>query len=60
MEVLDGQLKPKQVSERIDRSNLIAIAQRLLNLTYSVSGKDLPAAIDTELVKLPGGKDFRF
>ena len=58
VEILDGNLKPKQVSARIDRQNIIAIAQRLLDLTYSVSAKDLPAAIDIYLAELPGGEDW--
>ena len=58
VELLDGNLKPKQVSERIDRNHLIAIAMRLLDLTYQYSAKDLPAAIDTYLAELPGGKDW--
>lgn len=57
VEVLDGQLKPKQVSEKINRNQLIQIAQNLLALTYTVSARDLPAAIDTELAELPGGAD---
>ncbi|AFZ33591.1 protein of unknown function DUF29 (plasmid) [Gloeocapsa sp. PCC 7428] len=57
VEVLDGQLKPKQVSEKINRNQLILIAQKLLALTYTVSARDLPAAIDTELAELPGGAD---
>lgn len=57
VEVLDGQLKPKQVSEKINRNQLILIAQNLLALTYTVSARDLPTAIDTELAELPGGAD---
>jgi hypothetical protein len=58
VEVLDGELKPKQVSERINRNQLIEISQRLLNLTYEYSAKDLLAAIDTYLAELPGGEDW--
>lgn len=58
VEILDGNLKPKQVSERIDRNQLIAMSQRLLDLTYEYSAKDLPAAIDTYLAELPGGEDW--
>ena len=58
VEVLDGQLKPKQVSERINRNQLIEISQRLLNLTYESSAKDLPIAVDTYLAELPGGEDW--
>lgn len=58
VEVLDGQLKPKQVSERINRNQLIEISQKLLDLTYEYTAKDLPAAIDTYLAELSGGEDW--
>ena len=58
VEVLEGQLKPRQVYERINRSQLIEISQKLLDLTYEYSAKDLPAAIDTYLAELPGGEDW--
>ncbi|MGL5878896.1 MAG: DUF29 family protein [Xenococcaceae cyanobacterium] len=58
VEVLNGNLKPKQVSERIDRNQIIEIAQKLLDLTYNFPTKDLPTAIDSHLVALPGGEDW--
>lgn len=58
VEVLSGNLKPKQVSERIDRNQIIEIAQKLLDLTYNFPTKDLPTAIDSCLVTLPGGEDW--
>lgn len=58
VEILNGNLKPKQVSERIDRNQLIEIAQRLLDLTYNFPTKDLPVAIDTHLIDLPGGENW--
>ena len=58
VEILNGNLKPKQVSERIERNHLIASAMRLLDLTYEYSAKDLPATIDTYLAELPGVKDW--
>lgn len=58
VEVFDGQLKPKQLSERLDRSGLIAIAQQLLSLTYITSRKDLPSAIDTVVATLPGASEW--
>lgn len=58
VEVLDGQLKPKQLSERIDRERLMTIAQQLLNLTYTTSRKELLDAIDEFLATLPGGSEF--
>lgn len=58
VEILNENLKPKQVSERIDRNQLIEIAQKLLDLTYNFPAKDLPTAIDSCLVDLPGGADW--
>ncbi len=58
IEVLDGRLKPSQVSKQVDRRQLIAVAQKLLNLTYEYSAKDLPEIVDTYLVELPGGEDW--
>ena len=58
LEVLAGDLKPKQLAERLDKSRLIQLAQRLLNLTYEHSAKDLPDILDTVLLELPGGKEW--
>jgi Domain of unknown function DUF29 len=54
VEVLGGQIKPKQLSELIDRVQLINVAQLLLNLTYTTSRRALPDAIDDVLNTLPG------
>lgn len=58
LEVLNGRLKPSQLSERVDRSQLISVAQRLLDMTYEYSAKDLPEIVETYLVELPGGSDW--
>jgi Domain of unknown function DUF29 len=59
LEVLNGQLKPKQLSERLDRNQLMLMTQRFLDLTYTYSAKDLPAIVDNYLAQLPGGKDWQ-
>jgi Domain of unknown function DUF29 len=59
LEVLNGQLKPKQLSERLDRNQLMLIAQQFLDLTYTYSAKDLPAIVDNYLAQLPGGEDWQ-
>ena len=59
LEVLNGQLKAKQLSERLDRNQLMLIAQQFLDLTYTYSAKDLPAIVDDYLVQLPGGEDWQ-
>ncbi|BAU63110.1 hypothetical protein STA3757_04660 [Stanieria sp. NIES-3757] len=58
VEVMNGKLKPAQISEQIDRDKLIDITLKLLNLTYQYSAKELPTAIDKVLVNLPGGKEW--
>ena len=58
VEVMDGKLKPSQVSEQINRDELIDITLKLLNLTYQYSAKELPTVIDTVLINLPGGKEY--
>lgn len=58
VEVLGGKLKPAQVSERVDTVQLMIIAQKLLDLTYEYSVKDLPDIVDTYLAQLPGGKEW--
>ncbi len=58
IEVLDGRLKPSQLSKQVDRPQLNAVAQKLLNLTYEYSAKDLPEIVETYLAELPGGEDW--
>jgi Domain of unknown function DUF29 len=58
VEVLNGQLKPAQLSARIERDRLIQTGQTLLNLTYEYSAKALPDAVDIYLAELPGGEDW--
>lgn len=58
VEVLDGRLKPSQISEMINRNQLMMIAQRLLALTYQYPAKDLPAIVNTNFSDLPGGLDW--
>ena len=58
VEIFEGKLKPKQLSSRLDRPQLIAVAQRLLDLTYKTPRKDLPNQIDFVLANLPGGLDW--
>lgn len=59
LEVLNGQLKPKQLSERLERNQLMLITQQFLDLTYTYSAKDLPAIVDNYLAQLPGGEDWQ-
>ncbi|HLO47659.1 MAG TPA: DUF29 family protein, partial [Kamptonema sp.] len=60
VEVLDGRLKPGQLSEMIDRIQIAKTAERLLALTYEHSPVTLPNIIDTYLAQLPGGEDWLY
>jgi hypothetical protein len=59
VEVLDGAYNSFQLSELVDRTEIIMTAQRLLDLTYEHSAKTLPAIIDESLVQLPGGEEWK-
>ena len=59
LEVLNGQLKPKQLAARLDKEQLIGLAQKLIDLTYAYSAKDLPSVVDDFLAELPGGEEWR-
>lgn len=58
VEVLNGRLKPAQLSERLDRTQLIVTAKQLLALTYEHSATALPDIIDGYLIQLPGGQEW--
>ncbi len=59
VEVLDGVYNSFQLSELVDRTEIIMTAQRLLDLTYEHSAKTLPAIIDENLVHLAGGEEWK-
>lgn len=59
VEVFQGAYTPFQISEMVDRNQIIGIAQSLLDLTYTHSKKELPAEVDDYLTQLPGGEDWR-
>ena len=58
LEVLNGQLKPKQLGEHLDKNQLIITAQKMLELIYDCAAEDLPDYIDSYLSELPGGEDW--
>ncbi|MFB2936595.1 DUF29 family protein [Aerosakkonemataceae cyanobacterium BLCC-F154] len=57
VEVLNGRLKPAQLSNMLDKTELTATAKQLVMLTYEHSITVLPDIIDRYLIQLPGGKD---
>lgn len=58
IEVLGGSLKASQLSVMIDRNLLLETGEKLLNLTYEYTVKELPNSIDQELAQLSGGQDW--
>ena len=58
-EVMNGKYTRFQLSEMLDKTQILQIAIRLLNLTYTHSPKELPALIESHLAQLPGGEDWR-
>ncbi|NCJ07455.1 DUF29 family protein [Synechococcales cyanobacterium C] len=56
VEALGGKLTPMQLSEQVNREQLIATAQQLLELIYHYSAKDLAKVITNRLIALPGGQ----
>lgn len=58
-EIINGKYTRSQLSEMLDKPQLIQIAHRLLTLTYSHSAKELPALIESHLAEVPGGEDWR-
>lgn len=57
-EVLNGAYSQFQLSELVDRTQVIQVAVKLLALTYSRSAKELPAEVAQILIELPGGHDW--
>lgn len=57
-EVLEGKYTRSQLSEMLDKPQLLQRAIELITLTYTHSAKELPALIEEILVDLPGGKDW--
>lgn len=57
-EVLEGKLSRVQLSQRVDREQIIMIATQLISLTYFYSRQELEDAIDEYLSRLPGGEDW--
>lgn len=58
LEVLNGRQSRAQLSEMLDKPQLILTATGLLALTYSHAAKELPAVIDESLALLPGGEEW--
>jgi len=58
VEILNGRLKPSQVTNMIDKPLLIQTGKQLLSLIYEYPVTVLPDIIDQYLIQLPGGQDW--
>ncbi|MGF1517799.1 MAG: hypothetical protein ACFCVB_08355 [Nodosilinea sp.] len=58
LETLEGQLKPRQLADRIDRAAILTSAQQLLSLAYATTRKELPHQINAVLATFPGGAEW--
>ncbi|WP_414526721.1 DUF29 family protein [Nodularia chucula] len=57
-EIFQGNLKPSQITQRLNQEELINFADKLLHLTYQYQAKELPDILDDHLAELPGGQDW--
>ena len=57
-EVLNGSYSQFQLSDLVDRNQIIEISQNLLALTYAHSAKELPTVLAENLIQLSGGKNW--
>ncbi|MBD2483557.1 DUF29 family protein [Planktothrix sp. FACHB-1365] len=58
VEVLNGTLKPHQLIQQIDKTQILEISKQLILLTYNSSSRDLPDIIDNNLAQLPGAENW--
>jgi Domain of unknown function DUF29 len=58
LEVMNGRFSRSQLSEILEREQLILTATKLLTLTYDHSTGELEDLIDENLAHLPGGEEW--
>lgn len=59
VEVMNGVYRPSQLSQMINKSQIILTAKQLIDLTYIYPAVTLLDVIDTYLIQLPGAKDWQ-
>ena len=59
VEVLNGIYNEFQLTEMVDKNQIIQTALKFLALTYSYSVKELPAVVAETLTQLIGGEDWK-
>ncbi|MFY7800439.1 MAG: DUF29 family protein [Dolichospermum sp.] len=58
LEVMNGKLSRQQISQMLNKPQLILTATELINFTYNYQIRELPDIIDDYLGNLPGGEDW--
>ncbi|MFY7800441.1 MAG: DUF29 family protein [Dolichospermum sp.] len=58
LEVMNGKFKRQQLSQMLNKPQLILTATELINFTYNYQIRELPDIIDDYLGNLPGGEDW--
>ena len=59
LEIMNGKFKRQQVSQMLNKPQLILTATELINFTYNYQIRELPDIIDDYLGHLPGGEDWK-
>ena len=58
LEIINGKLSRQQLSQMLNKPQLILTATELINFTYNYQIRELPDIIDDYLGNLPGGEDW--
>ena len=59
LEIMNGKFKRQQISQMLNKPQLILTATELINLTYNYQIRELPDIIDDYLGNLTGGEDWK-
>jgi hypothetical protein len=59
LEIMNGKLPRQQLSQMLNKPQLILTATELINLTYNYQIRELPDSIDDYLGNLSGGEDWK-
>ncbi|KHG43144.1 MULTISPECIES: DUF29 family protein [Aphanizomenon] len=59
LEIMNGKLQRQQLSQMLNKPQLILTATELINLTYNYQIRELPDVIDNYLSNLTGGEDWK-
>ena len=59
LEVLNGKFKRQQLSQMLNKPQLILTATELIHFTYDYQIRELPDVIDNYLGNLTGGEDWK-